>query len=778
MINWQLNTFAIAMFVTAAIAGGLVAYIWRQRPAPGATPLALLMLGIAEWSFGYAMELGSPELGGKLFWTSFNFIGIVSVPTLWLVFALEYTNRQRWLTRRNLVLLAILPIIILGLAWTNDLHHFIRSKETLDLAGPIPMFDPTYSGGFWVWWAASGVMVLLSSVALLHKVITSPGLYRSQAAALLVGALVPWVGNLVYLSGHSPLYKFDLTPFTFAIAGLAAALGIFRYRLLDIVPVARDAVIESMSEGVVVLDAQARVVDVNQAAEKIIGCLASEVIGQAAAAILSRWPSLAQHYGKMTPARENITWTSGETQQYFDLSISPLFDRRGRFTGQLVVFRDITERERLEAALRASYAREQEKLKLSDTLRQVAKIVSSTLERQKVLDLILAQLEKVIIYHRATVMLLSGDKLSIVAKRDRTAHTGKLGSSAWRENFPVDKYPLNAAVLLARQPLLLPDVALDERWQAVGNTASIRSYLSVPLLVQDRPIGILSVGRRDETPYTEDDAQTVFAFGSQVAVALEQARLHEYEMKQVEREMEIAQQIQLSLLPLTPPQVPGLDISGFSQPARHVGGDFYSYFVFGPQQLGVAVGDVSGKGMQAALMMALSVGLLTTEVRREAAPGALLVSLNRELRTHTQRSKLNTALGYLVLKHTEQGWQMQVSNAGVIAPLVRRSDGSMEWMNVGGLPLGTMDKGKEYEQLEYTLSAGDVMVLSSDGIVEAMNEARELYGFERFTTCLAQAPQGSAQEIQDYILADMRAFSGQAQMHDDVTLVVAVIVEG
>lgn len=443
--------------------------------------------------------------------------------------------------------------------------------------------------------------------------------------------------------------------------------------------------------------------------------------------------------------------------------------------------REIAARQKAEHELReyqrqleASYEREQKRRQLSDTLREVAKLVSSTLEQETVLRLILNQLEKVVTYHRATVLILNddGDELEVVGGRDKS------GQEIKRDTIDAYRYTLNAAALTEKQPILLPNVTEDERWQPDSTMTAIRSFINAPLLAQDRPVGLLALGRSDDTPYNEDDAQTVFAFASQVAVALENARLYEYEMKQIAREMEIARQIQVSLLPLDAPKLLGLDIADISQPARQVGGDFYNYFVFSGDKLGLAVGDVSGKGMQAALMMALAFGLLTNEVRRELAPAVFLSRLNEKLWPYTQRNKMNTALAYMVLEPPEDEdagwWDLQVANAGVVSPLIRYSDGTVEWLNIGGLPLGTMQDA-QYVGVRHPLSPGDMVILSSDGVVEAMNEEGELYGFERLTECVANAPRRGAWNILEWILNDARDFVGDAEMHDDLTLIVVLV---
>lgn len=175
-------------------------------------------------------------------------------------------------------------------------------------------------------------------------------------------------------------------------------------------------------------------------------------------------------------------------------------------------------------------------------------------------------------------------------------------------------------------------------------------------------------------------------------------------------------------------------------------------------------------------MMALAVGLLTNKVQRQTQPDALLMDLNAELHPHTLRSKLNTALSYVVLTQREARWELRVANAGMVAPLVQRANGHVEWLDVGGLPLGVA-QAATYTEAHQRLLPGDAIVLSSDGIVEAKNPAGELYGFERLAARLATAPTGArATDLQEWILADVRAFVGSAEPNDDLTLVVVLTV--
>ncbi|PIE34079.1 hypothetical protein CSA56_09225 [candidate division KSB3 bacterium] len=613
--------------------------------------------------------------------------------------------------------------------------------------------------------------------------------------------------------------------------------------------------------------------------------------------------------------------------------------------------RDITEHKRVEEAisqsqtqLTISYQREQERRKFSDTMREVARVVSSTLDQDTVVNVILAQLEGVIAYHRVTVMLLtdSGD-LSIVAGRDKMGAHGVTGVIA------VDHYPINALILEEKRPVLVPDVRTEKRWKKTEASRGLQSFIGAPLLVQERPIGILAVGRRDRPLYTEDDAQIVFTFATQVAIAIHNARLHaktqehnqrlallnkislainstldlptlltsacrelvenfqadhsgvllfdenylygevaaefppkdaigirlplqnyastqaliataqpqaiydaqydpameavwdvmralhiqsilvvplisqgqvigsfsldsmsnqrrfeqseidltqtiasqlataidnarllKQERMRIERELETARQIQISLFPPDAPKLSGLSITGTSHPAREVGGDFYNYFPFDEKQIGIAVGDVSGKGLQAALMMALSFGLLSIEAHRNMEPSTLISQLNAALLPHTKRNKKNVAMSYTVLSQTEDteehSWKFRVANAGLIAPLIRHRDGSVEWLDVSGLPLGTVPD-LHYVEWQGVLAPYEFLLLCSDGLIEAKNTVGEIYGFDRFMESVVSAPCHDAQAMQDFILHNVNSFVEDAEAHDDLTLVIVMATE-
>jgi PAS domain S-box-containing protein len=348
----QYIPYVLPLLVTTAVSAALALHAWRRRSVPSAASCALLMLAAAEWSLGYAFELWSPDLPSKLFWGNVAYLGVVVVPVAWLAFGLQYTGREKCLTRRNVALLSIVPLATLLLIWSNDLHGLFYSSTGLTTSGPLLLLDLAYGAWFWVDIAYEYLLILLGTLLLLQAFVRSPRPYRGQVGTLLIGAFIPWVAEVLSISGLSPLAPLDLTPFAFTLSGLVFAWGLFRYGLLDIVPAARGAVIEGMSDGVIVLDTQNRIVDLNPAAERIIGRRTAEAIGQ---------PINIEDWGSRIVDLEAQNFHSEihipQSATTFDLRISPLYDRRGCLTGRLVVLRDITGRKRAEEALRESRER-------------------------------------------------------------------------------------------------------------------------------------------------------------------------------------------------------------------------------------------------------------------------------------------------------------------------------------------------------------------------------------------------------------------------------------
>ncbi len=274
-----------------------------------------------------ALEMAGTDLPTKLFWANVQYLVYAALPLAWLALVLQYTGRGAWLTPRRLALLAVEPAITVVLAWTSEFHGLIRQNVYLDTAGPFPVIGKTYGPWFWVHVAYSYVLFatcIYLSVAALRR---APRLYRRQTLTILVGFFLPLIWNVLYNLGLSPVPRHDLAPAVLGLSGIVVGFGLFRFRLFDIGPIARDTVIDSMDDGMVVLDDQNRIVDLNPAAEKLLGVTASQAVGRLAEELFSPWPDLVELCRSPAVAHIELSLDTRDEPRWYDVHISPLADR-------------------------------------------------------------------------------------------------------------------------------------------------------------------------------------------------------------------------------------------------------------------------------------------------------------------------------------------------------------------------------------------------------------------------------------------------------------------
>lgn len=357
-MHFYYTPYILPLVASSIVAGLVSVYVWQRRTtASGAVPLVLLGLASAVWSLGYALEIAGGDLPTKIVWGKIQYLGIVTIPLLWVIFTYSYASKGILLTRRLLILLSIVPLVTLLLAFTNESHGLIWEKTQLYRVGAFSALEITHGFWFWIYWGYSNLLLLGGTILILWSFNWMKGLFLRQNMVLLIAVLTPWLGNVLYILKLSPIPHLDFTPFAFTISVVVFTLGIFRLKLVNLAPVARDLVVEKMREGMIVLDTQANVVDINSAFQKMLGVSAPQAIGQQAKDLFRAWPALVERYGKMIEGRDEVIFGQGETQSWYELHISPLFDSHDRLLGRVVTLRDISERKRMEEALRLSEER-------------------------------------------------------------------------------------------------------------------------------------------------------------------------------------------------------------------------------------------------------------------------------------------------------------------------------------------------------------------------------------------------------------------------------------
>ncbi len=334
--------------ISIAIAG----YAWKKRATPGALPLSLLACAVFVWLVSYAMGLSSQMLPVALQWVRLQFVGIVVTPVAWLWFAAEYTGSWVWLDRRRVWLLGIVPLITMIVILTNEYHRQFWQLIVLITDGPFTIFNTKRGIWFWVHTAYSYLCLLAGTCLIVDFIRRTPGLFRGQIGALLVTVTAPWVGNVIFLTGLSPWGPLDLTPFALTVSLTAIAWSVFGLHIFEIRPIARDMVLQSMSDGMIAVDEQGQIVEANQAALCVIGLPAEQVLGRHAREALARWSDVVARYRDVTDIAEEIELEVNGVQRWFEVRISPIYDARRVYRGRLFVWRDVTEARLMREELR------------------------------------------------------------------------------------------------------------------------------------------------------------------------------------------------------------------------------------------------------------------------------------------------------------------------------------------------------------------------------------------------------------------------------------------
>ena len=352
-VQFQYSPYILPLVFSSIIAGFVAVYAWQRRAtASGATALVTLALASAIWSLGYALEIAGTDLATKLLWGKIQYIGIGTIPLAWVIFAYSHSNPGSRMSRWNVALLSIVPCITLILAFTTELHGLIWKDFQIRTVGAFSALELTHGFWFWIYWGYSNILLIVGTIFVFRSFNRMKGLFRRQNIILLIAVLMPWLGNVLYVLGLSPIPNLDITPFAFTISVVVFTWGIFSFKLVNLVPVARDLVVEKMPDGMIVLDAQGTIVDINPALQNALGVSASQAIGQRAQDLLQAWPSLVERYENLLEAQDEVAFGEGESQRWYELRMSPLVDSRNGLLGRVVTVHDISERKQMEEALR------------------------------------------------------------------------------------------------------------------------------------------------------------------------------------------------------------------------------------------------------------------------------------------------------------------------------------------------------------------------------------------------------------------------------------------
>lgn len=344
--------YCIPAFLATALSAGAAAYAWRRRGTPGAVPLAGMSLAVAVWALAYALEIAGTDLPTKIFFSDLQYVGIVAIPVAWLAFARQYAGYGRlfklWWGRLAL----LMSLLTLGVVATNAWHGLMYVDATISDSGPFPALVVTRGAWYWVFITFAYVSLVAGTTIVLAQLARLPFPLRSQGVILAFGVLAPWVAEAVYIFDIDPIPHLNVTVFVYAISNVTLCWVLYRFRLFELVPLARATVVDQLNDGALVLDTRYRIVDCNPAAAQLLHREAAALIDLPVAQVLD----LPLDRLRGLEATGYLDLELRLDDRSCEVRLSSLNDQFNRPQGYLIILRDITARRQADEALRRSQA--------------------------------------------------------------------------------------------------------------------------------------------------------------------------------------------------------------------------------------------------------------------------------------------------------------------------------------------------------------------------------------------------------------------------------------
>jgi phosphoserine phosphatase RsbU/P len=415
------------------------------------------------------------------------------------------------------------------------------------------------------------------------------------------------------------------------------------------------------------------------------------------------------------------------------------------------------------------YTRTTKQARILLLLNEIARELTSILNLDELLGRIADLLRRLIDFQMFSILLVdsTGQKLQhrFSLRFNENVHV--------KHEIPLGRGLVGQAAE-TRQAVLVPDVSKDPRY--IESNPETRSELAVPLIYKDKVIGVLDLEHTRRGFFTDDHRRTMMTLAAQVAIAIENARLYEEIARQerrLERDLALARELQMRLLPQTLPKLAHLELAAKFSPARAIGGDLYDFIPYSLSRLGIAIGDVSGKGAPAAIYAALVSGILRSHAPIEPGPAEMLSAVNLSLAERRIEAQF-VSLIYAVWDDEHR--TLLVANSGLPRP-VYVHDGKNSVIEATGLPLGLFDEA-EYDEFRFKMKPGDMFVFFSDGILDARDRSGEMFGRGRVEKIIAECGSKSADCVVDRLFKAAAEHSAGVETFDDQTVVAIKVKDG
>ncbi len=498
--------YSVGLLLTAACAGGVAYFAWQRRQMIGGRAFFRTMLGTVWWALMLGLEAAALRTSDKITFAKLQYFGIVTVPIFWFIFVSRYIGRDKWLTRRNQLLLWVIPAMTLALVLTNEWHHlhwesiYPDSERLPEITrGRILIYENAPLA--WIFVGYAYALLIGGTAALLNFALHTAQVYRQQTRLLTLATLIALSGDVLYMLEAIPI---EVSPITITLAGLLTAWNIARFRLLEIVPIAREVLFEHLHDGVLIINPSGRIADLNPEAERMLG--RHIFIGQPIETALKAHPDILSIYREESEREVEVG------PLILEIRATRLVAPRHEVVGCLMTLRDVTLRRKTEDAL-------QENIENLSLLRQIDNELNRSLALEVVLDI---AVDAVIRGSRAA------DGFIAVFEENTLVSARGFGGYYGTQTLQWDK-GIVARVLRTQQPEWVKDVSTDPDY--VAHLPHTRAQITFPLLNRRHLVGILNV----ETPtkFSQQGFEFLKLIASRIASSLDNARLYALSQSQL-----------------------------------------------------------------------------------------------------------------------------------------------------------------------------------------------------------------------------------------------------
>jgi signal transduction histidine kinase len=457
-MTYQITTNSVIHFLTVVAAVVTIFMLWKFRKSKEVKFLIYLEFFVAVWAFTYAMEFSYPDLERKILWSKISYLGIAFLSVCYFLFTTAFSQKKNIISKKTIPLLLIIPVITIALVFTNEKHLLIWPEVTLDEANNIAYY--AHGIAFWFFWIYSESLLILGLYNLLNSIYNFPAHYKNQIGTLLVSTLIPIIGNLMYLTNINPYPGFDWTPVSFVLTGVIIALGIVRFRMFDLVPLARTKLFETIDDGVVVINAENLIEDCNSAFYSIFNWQDKSIVHKPVHKVFSQFEKLTSALSKNLASLQLEVCHENQRKVY-DVRISSVHHNK-KLTGNILLFHDITSMNVVEEKLKKTNKKLMDEIekreKLIEDLDAFAHTVahdlrnslSSIFSASEIMDELIKQNDKTLLSELSNLIHHSANKSIQI--------THELLMLATTEKSNIERKPLNMNQIFSESKKQLSDL--------------------------------------------------------------------------------------------------------------------------------------------------------------------------------------------------------------------------------------------------------------------------------------------------------------------------------